>query len=55
MEYKVTITETLRLKMYVEADSKEEAYHNVRAWYLAGEIIIDSDHCIGANIEVEEA
>ena len=43
-DYYVTITETLRMKLNIEADSMEEAIEKVKDGWRSGEYILDADH-----------
>ncbi len=53
-DYYVTITETLRLKLDVEAESMEEAIEKVKDGWRSGEYIIDADHFEDVDFEAED-
>ena len=50
MTYEVEITETLQRMVEVEAASAENAERQIRAAYLAGDIVLDAEDC--ANVEI---
>ena len=50
MKYEVEITETLQRVVEVEAASAEDAERQVRAAYLAGDIVLDAEDC--ADVEI---
>lgn len=53
-EFEVTIVETLRKKVTVEADSFEEAEQLVNDRWYAGEYILDADDFFGVKFESAE-
>ena len=53
-DYYVTITETLKMKLNVEADSMEEAVEKVRDGWKSGEYILDADHFEDVDFEAED-
>ena len=53
-DYYVTITETLRMKLNVEADSMEEAVEKVKDGWKSGEYILDADHFEDVDFEAED-
>lgn len=53
-EYYVTITETLRMKLEVEAESMNEAIEKVRDGWRNGEYILDADHFEDVDFEAED-
>ena len=52
-EYKVTITETLKKTVTVEAESRNEAHQKVSDQWDNSEYILDADDFIGVEFEVE--
>lgn len=53
-DYYVTITETLRMKLNIEADSMEEAIEKVKDGWRSGEYILDADHFEDVDFEAED-
>lgn len=53
-DYYVTITETLRMKLDVEAESMEEAIEKVKDGWRSGEYILDADHFEDVDFEAED-
>lgn len=53
MEYIVQITETLRRKIYVEADTVEEAKQKTVDNYYEGNIVLTADDCIDGSVQFE--
>lgn len=53
-EFDVTITETLKMKVTVEAESLEEAEQIVSDKWYKGEYILDADNFIGVDFESAE-
>lgn len=53
-DYYVTITETLRMKLNIEADSMEEAIEKVKDGWRSGEYILDADHFEDVNFDAED-
>ena len=53
-EYKVTITETLKKTVTVEAESRNEAHQKVSDQWNNSEYILDADNFIGVDFEVED-
>ena len=53
-EYYVTITETLKKKLNVEAESMEEAVEKVKDGWRSGEYILDADHFADVDFEAED-
>ena len=53
-EYNVTITETLKMTVTVEAESMEEAKQKVEAEWKDGEYILDADSFAGVEFESAE-
>lgn len=51
MEYEVTITETLKKNVYVEANSLEEAMEKVSEKWNNGNIILDAEAFCGVDFE----
>ena len=49
-EFDVTITETLKLTVSVEASSKEEAQQMVSDQWHAGDHILDADKFCGGGV-----
>lgn len=49
--YKVTITETLKLSINVMAENQEEAEQTARDNWRNGAYILDADHFMGAVFE----
>ncbi len=54
-EYKVTITETLQMNVFVEAESQQEAEEMVSDRWRNAEYILDADHFVEADFEAEDA
>lgn len=52
-EYYVTITETLRMKLEVEAESMNEAIEKVQDGWKNGKYILDADHFEDVDFEAE--
>ena len=52
-DYYVTITETLKMKLNVEAESMEEAIEKVKDGWRSGEYILDADHFEDVDFEAE--
>ena len=52
-EYKVTITETLKMNVFVEAESRLEAEQIVSDRWNNSEYILDADNFVGADFEAE--
>lgn len=50
-EYDVTITETSKMTVTVEADSPEEAEQKVSDNWHSSEYILDADHFTGVDFE----
>ena len=50
-EFDVTITETLRLTVSVEASSKEEAEQMVNDQWRAGDHVLDADNFVDVKFE----
>ena len=53
-DYFVTITETLKMKLNVEAESMEEAIEKVKDGWRSGEYILDADHFEDVDFEAED-
>ncbi len=53
-EYYVTITETMKMKLNVEAESMEEAVEKVKDGWRSGEYILDADHFADVDFEAED-
>ena len=53
-DYYVTITETLRMKVDIEAESMEEAIKKVRNKWRSGDYILDADHFEDVDFEAED-
>ena len=53
-DYYVTITETLRMKLNVEAESMEEALEKVKDGWRSGEYILDADHFEDVDFDAED-
>ncbi len=53
-DYYVTITETLRMKLNIEADSMEEAIEKVKDGWRSGEYILDADHFEDVDFDAED-
>jgi len=53
-DYYVTITETLRMKLDVEAESIEEAIEKAKEGWRSGEYILDADHLEDVDFEAED-
>ena len=53
MKYEVEITETLQHSVEIEAASAEDAERQVRAAYLAGDIVLDAEDCMGVEVAVK--
>lgn len=53
-EYKVTITETLQMNVFVEAGSQWEAEQIVSDGWRNGEYVLDSDHFVDVDFEAED-
>ena len=53
-EYDVTITETLKLTVSVEASSKEEAEQMVSEQWNAGDHVLDADNFVDVQFESNE-
>ena len=51
--YQVTITETLKMTVDVEAESSEEAEAIVEEQWHLGEHILDADNFIGAEFKAK--
>ena len=47
MKYTVTIEETLRKEVAIEAQDANEAAHIVKALYRKGEIVLDAENFAG--------
>ncbi len=52
-EYDVTVTETLRMTVTVEADSPEDAEQKVNDKWHNGDYILDADNFVGVTFETE--
>ena len=53
-EYKVTITETLKKDVYVEAETQLEAEQKVSDAWKNGDYILDADHFVDVDFEAED-
>ena len=53
-EYKVTITETLKMNVFVEAESRLEAEQIVSDRWNNSEYILDAENFVGADFEAED-
>ena len=53
-DYYVTITETSKMKLNIEAESMEEAIERVRSGWKSGEYILDADHFENVEFEAED-
>lgn len=53
-EFDVTITETLQMVVTVEASDKAEAEQMVTEMWSKGDVILDADHFVGAEIVSNE-
>ena len=53
-DYYVTITETLKMKLDVEAESMEEAIEKVKDGWRSGEYILDADHFEDVDFDAED-
>ena len=53
-DFYVTITETLRMKLNVEAESMEEAIEKVKDGWKSGEYILDADHFEDVDFDAED-
>ena len=54
-EYKVTITETSKMTVFVEANSQDEAEQIVADRWAEGEYILDADNFVDVDYEAEDA
>lgn len=52
--YDVTITETLKMKVPIEADSLAEAEQKAEDNWNASQYILNADHFVGASFHAEE-
>lgn len=52
--YDVTITETLKMTVPIEADSLAEAEQKAEDNWNASRYILDADHFVGASFHAEE-
>ena len=52
--YDVTITETLKMTVRIEADSLDEAEEKAEDNWNAGMYILDADNFVGANFRAKE-
>ncbi len=52
--YDVTITETLKMTVPIEADSLAEAEQKAEDNWNASQYILDADHFVGAGFHAEE-
>lgn len=55
MKFEVTITEVLKRKVYVEAETKEEAENKIEQDYWQGVYILTSDDYESTEFEAKEA
>ncbi len=53
-DFYVTITETMRMKINVEAETMEEAVEKVRRGWQSGEYILDADNLEDVDFEAED-
>lgn len=53
-EFDVTIVETLKMKVTVEAESREEAMQLVEDKWYKGDYILDADNFVGVEFEPSE-
>ena len=53
-DFYVTITETLRMKLNVEAESMEEAIEKVKDGWRSGTYILDADHFEDVDFDAED-
>ena len=53
-EFDVTIVETLKMKVTVEAESREEAKQAVEDKWYKGDYILDADNFVGVEFEPSE-
>lgn len=53
MEYIVQITETLSRKIYIEADTAEEAKHKTVDNYYGGNIVLTADDYVDDSAKFE--
>lgn len=53
-EFNVTITETLKLNVSVEASSKEEAEEIVDELWRSGDYVLDADHFVNVEFESDD-
>ena len=53
-DFYVTITETLRMKLNVEAESMEKAIEKVKDGWKSGEYILDADHFEDVDFDAED-
>lgn len=51
--YKVTITETLKMTVDVEANSRLEAEEKVKTAWTDGEYILDAEHFTGVTFKAK--
>ncbi len=54
MRYEVTITETLKTKVFVEADSPEEAEEIVRDGWNQSEYILTAEDFVGVSFKTKK-
>ena len=54
-KYKVTITETSKMTVFVEANSQDEAEQIVADRWAEGEYILDADNFVDVDYEAEDA
>ncbi len=53
-DFYVTITETMRMKINVEAETMEQAVEKVRRGWQSGEYILDADNLEDVDFEAED-
>ncbi len=53
-EFDVTIVETLKMKVTVEAESREEAIQAVEDKWYKGDYVLDADNFVGVEFEPSE-
>lgn len=51
--YKVTITETLKMEVEIQADSIADAEEMISEKWNDGEYVLDADHFVGADFQAE--